>query len=90
MKLKLTVDECLALADEWSQGITIHEDSQGWRVVCMVLAEEVRRQRDCSSPTFRETKMWLLGREADIAVGLEDLGELRALFVSLFGREPHE
>ncbi len=45
MKLKMSIDDALAFADEWSRGMTVHEDSQGWRVVCMLLAEEVRRQR---------------------------------------------
>ncbi|MCK0507938.1 hypothetical protein [Aromatoleum anaerobium] len=45
MKIKMTIDECLDFADEWSRGMTIHEGSQGWRVVCMLLAEEVRRMR---------------------------------------------
>lgn len=43
MKVKMTIDECIAFADEWSRGMTYHEDSRGWRVVCMLLAEEVRR-----------------------------------------------
>lgn len=46
MKLNLTIEECLAFADEWGRGLTVHEGSQGWRVVCMLLAEEVRRLRD--------------------------------------------
>lgn len=45
MKLKMTVDEAIAFADEWSRGTTYHEDSQGWRVVCMLLADEVRNMR---------------------------------------------
>jgi len=45
MKLKMTIDEALEFADEWSRGMTIYEGSQGWRVVCMLLAEEVRRLR---------------------------------------------
>lgn len=45
MKLKMTIDEALAFADEWSIGLTLHEDARGWRVVCMLLAEEVRRNR---------------------------------------------
>jgi hypothetical protein len=45
MKLNMTIDECLAFADEWSRGQTFHADSQGWRVVCLLLAEEVRRGR---------------------------------------------
>lgn len=45
MKLNMTIDQCLAFADEWSRGMTVHADSQGWRVVCMLLAGEVRRLR---------------------------------------------
>jgi hypothetical protein len=45
MKLKMKIDEALSFADEWSRGQTLHEDSQGWRVVCMLLAQEVRRLR---------------------------------------------
>lgn len=45
MKLNMTIDEALEFADEWSRGLTLHEGSQGWRVVCMLLAEEVRRMR---------------------------------------------
>lgn len=45
MKIKMTIDECLEFADEWSYGMTIHEGSQGWRVVCMLLADEVRKLR---------------------------------------------
>ena len=44
VKLKMTIEEALEFADEWSRGMTIHEGSQGWRVVCMLLAEEVRRR----------------------------------------------
>lgn len=44
-RLKMTVDDALGFADEWSRGLTLHEGSEGWRVVCMLLAEEVRRQR---------------------------------------------
>ena len=45
LKIKMTIDECLKFADEWSRGMTIHEGSQGWRVVCMLLACEVRKLR---------------------------------------------
>lgn len=45
MQIKMTIDECLEFADEWAKGCTFHEGSQGWRVVCMLLAEEVRRLR---------------------------------------------
>lgn len=29
MKLKMTVDDALEFADEWSRGMTIHEDATG-------------------------------------------------------------
>ena len=45
MQIKMTIDECLEFADEWAKGCTFHEGSQGWRVVCMLLANEVRRLR---------------------------------------------
>lgn len=43
MKVKMTIEEAIEFADEWSRGMTLHEGSQGWRVVCLLLAEEVRR-----------------------------------------------
>lgn len=46
MKLNMTIDEALAFADEWSRGMTLHEGSRGWRVVCMLLAEQVRADRE--------------------------------------------
>lgn len=42
----MTVEEALEFADEWTNGHTFHDGSQGWRVVCMVLAKEVRQQRE--------------------------------------------
>lgn len=56
MKLKMTIDEALEFADEWSAGQTFHEDSQGWRVVCMLLAKEVRGlrvDRECWADVVR-------------------------------------
>ena len=44
MKLAMTIDEALEFADEWSRDLTLYEGAQGWRVVCMLLAEEVRRR----------------------------------------------
>jgi hypothetical protein len=44
VKLKMTIEEALEFADEWSRGMTLYEGSQGWRVVCMLLADEVRRR----------------------------------------------
>ena len=43
MKPQMTIAEALEFADEWSRGTTFYEGSQGWRVVCLLLAEEVRR-----------------------------------------------
>lgn len=43
-----------------------------------------------SVDALQATKSWLHFRESDIASGWEDLGELRPLFVDLFGREPKE
>jgi len=40
----MTIEEALELADEWSKGLTLYEGAQGWRVVCMLLAAEVRRR----------------------------------------------
>lgn len=59
MKLKMTIEEALEFADEWSKGLTLHEGSQGWRVVCMLLADEVRRRRPetkIQEPTRGEVK----------------------------------
>lgn len=44
VRLRMTLEEALQFADEWSRGMTIHEGSMGWRVVCLLLAEEVRRR----------------------------------------------
>lgn len=46
----MTIDECLEFADEWSRGLTLYEGAQGWRVVCMLLAEEVKRLRPPPEP----------------------------------------
>lgn len=43
--LVMTIDEALEFADEWSRGVTIYPGARGWRVVCMMLADEVRRLR---------------------------------------------
>jgi hypothetical protein len=49
MKPAMTIDEALEFADLWSKGITMYEGATGWRVVCMLLAEEVRRMRSAPS-----------------------------------------
>lgn len=46
----MTLDEALQFADQWAEGHTFYEGSQGWRVVCAVLAAEVRRLRSSSEP----------------------------------------
>lgn len=43
--MSMTIDEAMKFADEWSRGVTIYPGAQGWRVVCMLLADEVRRLR---------------------------------------------
>ena len=42
----MTVEEALTHSDEWTKGQTFYPGAQGWRVVCAVLAAEVRRLRD--------------------------------------------
>lgn len=44
--LKMTVDDALALADDWVQGTTLHADSRGANAIMLVLATEVRRLRE--------------------------------------------
>lgn len=41
----MTVEEALTHSDEWTKGQTFYPGAQGWRVVCAVLAAEVRRLR---------------------------------------------
>lgn len=43
MRVRMTVSEALEYADQWTQGQTFNAGSEGWRVVCAVLAAEVRR-----------------------------------------------
>lgn len=49
--VKMSIEECLAFSDEWIRGATLHEGSRGWRVVCMLLANEVRRLRAAQPST---------------------------------------
>lgn len=42
-ELKMTVEKALELADEWNRGFAPYVGAQGWLVVCMLLAGEVRR-----------------------------------------------
>lgn len=41
----MKLEEALQFADQWTEGHTFYEGLQGWRVVCAVLAAEVRRLR---------------------------------------------
>lgn len=50
----MTVDEAIAFADEWTKGQTFYEGAQGWRVVCAVLAAEVRRLREALQALYDE------------------------------------
>ena len=42
----MKIDEALQHADQWTEGHTFYEGMQGWRIVCAVLAAEVRRLRN--------------------------------------------
>ena len=44
--LKMTVNQALALADDWVLGTTFHADSRGANAIMLVLATEVRRLRE--------------------------------------------
>ena len=37
--------------------------------------------------TYLQWRSWLLGREQDIAIDIEDLGELKAIFEAVMGRK---
>jgi len=75
MKLAMTIEEALAFADEWSKGVTLYEGAQGWRVVCMLLAEEVRRRHGIGGEliALRRDRDSLLGQRQDQAVEIDRL-----------------
>lgn len=50
----MKTEEALQYADQWSEGHTFYEGSQGWRFVCAVLAAEVRRLRASPKPLTDE------------------------------------
>lgn len=50
----MKIEEALQYADQWAEGYTFHEGSQGWRVVCATLAAEVRRLQVSSQPLTDE------------------------------------
>ena len=39
----MTVEQAIQHAREWQQGLTVYQGAQGWRIVCMVLADAVER-----------------------------------------------
>lgn len=45
MNVAMTTDQAIELADEWIRGVTFHHGSEGWRIACKLLADEVRRLR---------------------------------------------
>lgn len=55
---KMTIEECLAFADEWANGMTLREGVQGWRVVCMLLADEVRRRMEIEAVDAKSKQGW--------------------------------
>lgn len=53
----MDINEALQWADQWTEGQTFYEGMQGWRVVCAVLAAEVRRLQAVHQPSLDdETK----------------------------------
>ena len=45
MQLRMTIDDALAAAREWTRGTTLHEDSDSPRVWCILMDEEIDRLR---------------------------------------------
>lgn len=45
MQLRMTIDEAIAAAREWTRGTTLHEDSDSPRVWCILMDEEIDRLR---------------------------------------------
>lgn len=39
----MTIEQAIEFAREWQKGLTVYPGAMGWRVVCMVLADEVGR-----------------------------------------------
>lgn len=68
----MTIDQAIAFADEWSEGMTFFAGSQGWRVVCRLLADEVRRQRG-SAKVLDELLTYRLRRHVRVEQQLLDI-----------------
>lgn len=71
--LKMTVDDALERADDWTQGLTLHPLSDGLRVGILVLATEVRRLRAEVEPLKSDfdTYMRIANEEVNRAAALE-------------------
>ena len=72
MKFKMTVDDALNYADAWSHGQTFYEGSEGWRVVCLILAQEVRRFRKQTTDKDSHDKIMLLDEAVEFIVDLQE------------------
>jgi hypothetical protein len=42
-QVEMTVEQAIEFAREWQKGLTVYPGAMGWRVVCMVLADEVEK-----------------------------------------------
>lgn len=42
-QVAMTVEQAIEFARVWQKGLTVYPGAMGWRVVCMVLADEVER-----------------------------------------------
>lgn len=69
----MTVEQAIQHAREWQQGLTVYPGAQGWRVVCMVLADEVERLREIAKGAddggrwYSHETMQAVARERDNA-----------------------
>lgn len=50
----------------------------------------ISRFRNGSLEMEQTTAQYLLNHEEDIAIGLDDFGDLRIVFRTLFGRDPEQ
>lgn len=89
MQLRMTIDEAIAAAREWTRGTTLHEDSDSPRVWCILMDEEIDRLRaklewmpdgpdgiDCRNETIKlqdENVARLRARVAELERVREDL-----------------
>lgn len=65
----MDVNEALQWAGQWTEGQTFYEGMQGWRVVCAVLAAEVRRLQAVHPPALDDKKhQRLLSENARLSI----------------------